>query len=328
MFPHLLTTLSFPLFVASSLSNLSSPRSYSTPDSFQLQEEIIGKQFYDAFNFDTFNDPTHGRVNFVDQGYAESNNLTYASDSKFVMRADSINLVKPGSRGRDSIRISSKKYYEDSVLVLDLTHMPTGCGTWPAFRTFFTNDGRHRHHRRDQHSQLVSGASLHTTPGCNMTTPRQMTGVAESEECDSKKNQNSGCGVNFGENSYGQGFNTGEGGWYAMRRTQDGISVWFWARNNYSVPKDARHGKRSVQPENWGLPVADFPSNNYDMRSSHFGAYMIIFDLTLCGDWAGNQYPNSGCPGTCIDCKFVTAETRRNCTDHIRIQTLCGTPSA
>jgi len=25
----------------------------------------------------------------------------------------------------------------------------------------------------------------------------------------------------------------------------------------------------------------------------------IIFDITFCGDWAGNSYATSGCPGTC-----------------------------
>lgn len=51
------------------------------------------------------------------------------------MRADSTNVVQKESRGRDSIRIASKKEYSDSVIVMDLTHMPTGCATWTAFRT-------------------------------------------------------------------------------------------------------------------------------------------------------------------------------------------------
>lgn len=51
------------------------------------------------------------------------------------MRADSFSTVPQDARGRDSVRISSYDAYADSVIVLDLAHMPEGCGTWPAFWT-------------------------------------------------------------------------------------------------------------------------------------------------------------------------------------------------
>ena len=49
------------------------------------------------------------------------------------MRADYQNPVYPGSRGRNSIRIHSNKAYDESLIILDLQHMPEGCATWPAF---------------------------------------------------------------------------------------------------------------------------------------------------------------------------------------------------
>jgi len=51
------------------------------------------------------------------------------------MFPDSKNIVNPESRGRDSIRISSKRAFDESVVIIDLEHMPHGCGTWPAFWT-------------------------------------------------------------------------------------------------------------------------------------------------------------------------------------------------
>ena len=51
------------------------------------------------------------------------------------MRADDTKDVPPSARGRDSIRITSRGAYTDSVIVLDLAHMPEGCSTWPAFWT-------------------------------------------------------------------------------------------------------------------------------------------------------------------------------------------------
>lgn len=51
------------------------------------------------------------------------------------MRADATNVVSPELRGRDSVRVSSYNSYDESVIVLDLQHMPEGCATWPAFWT-------------------------------------------------------------------------------------------------------------------------------------------------------------------------------------------------
>ena len=51
------------------------------------------------------------------------------------MFPDSTNVVDPESRGRDSNRISSKQAFDESVVILDLEHMPYGCAAWPAFWT-------------------------------------------------------------------------------------------------------------------------------------------------------------------------------------------------
>jgi len=61
--------------------------------------------------------------------------MRLATDHKFFMLPDSKNIVSPESRGRDSIRISSKWAFDESVIIIDLEHMPHGCATWPAFWT-------------------------------------------------------------------------------------------------------------------------------------------------------------------------------------------------
>ena len=61
--------------------------------------------------------------------------MRLATDDKFFMLPDSENIVSPESRGRDSIRISSKRAFDESVIIIDLEHMPYGCATWPAFWT-------------------------------------------------------------------------------------------------------------------------------------------------------------------------------------------------
>lgn len=125
---------------------------------FYLQDEYIGEDFFHKdWKWETMDDPTHGRVNYVDKGEAQSKNLTYgaviyprllyhstlprwvrffvAQEGKFFMRADDWSIVPPSARGRDSMRISSPNAYDEVIIVLDVEHMPTGCGTWPAFWT-------------------------------------------------------------------------------------------------------------------------------------------------------------------------------------------------
>lgn len=50
---------------------------------------------------------------YVDQGTAAASNLTYSTVDTFVMRADDQKIVTSGQRGRDSVRIASKKLYND-----------------------------------------------------------------------------------------------------------------------------------------------------------------------------------------------------------------------
>lgn len=65
---------------------------------------------------------------------------TPATTEKFIMRADDTNIVSGNARGRDSNRIRSHNTYTDSVIVLDVQHVPWGCATWPAFWTVTQTD--------------------------------------------------------------------------------------------------------------------------------------------------------------------------------------------
>ncbi|KAH8982715.1 concanavalin A-like lectin/glucanase domain-containing protein [Lactarius akahatsu] len=289
--------------------------------SFYLQDEWIGEEFYQAWNWETENDPTHGRVNYVSQAEALGKNLTYVDgNGAFVMRADDWSIVDPAARGRDSIRISSQSAYEEAIFVLDLKHMPAGCSTWPAFWTLskagpWPNGGE---------IDIIEGvnlgthnqATLHTTPNCTMPPDwwrEPQTGKTADSNCDTAANFNTGCGVIFTDplpscTSYGAPFNRAGGGYFVMYKGRDSVKVWFYPRVGY-VPKVIRDGAgrgQRVRPDfTWGLPAANFPffpdHCNYDQ---HFDAHQIVFDLTFCGDWAGSDgiWPTSGCgTGTCPD---------------------------
>jgi hypothetical protein len=89
-----------------------------------------GASFFDGFDFFTASDPTHGFVKYVDKDTATSKHLTYNQGSQTIIRADNTTVTP---NGRPSVRIVSKAAYNKGVFLLDLEHMPTGCGTWPAY---------------------------------------------------------------------------------------------------------------------------------------------------------------------------------------------------
>jgi hypothetical protein len=85
--------------------------------------------FYGAFDFFTGPDPTEGFVQYVNEATARQTNLINSSTSAISWGVDTQNQTP---EGRPSIRIESKKTYDSGLIVVDVAHMPFGCGTWPA----------------------------------------------------------------------------------------------------------------------------------------------------------------------------------------------------
>ncbi|KAJ8591346.1 glycoside hydrolase family 16 protein [Rhizopogon salebrosus TDB-379] len=273
---------------------------------YTLKENIVGEGFYDSFTFQAIPDPTNGRVTYVDQTTAQNLNLTYASKDTFIMRADDTTVLTPSGPGRNSVRIQSNNQYTQHVVVFDMQHMPEGCGTWPAV---WETDGSNWPYGGEV--DIVEGvnnvepnqSTLHTSPNCSMPASISQLGTPVLTNCDTAATENAGCGVQLTEdyNSFGPGFNSIGGGWYAMERTNDYIKVWFWERGNIFAPFDATHGAWIIDTSLWGTPAANFPNTDCDLES-HFDANNIIINLTFCGDWAGNSavYSSSGCPSDCV----------------------------
>ncbi|KAG5633600.1 hypothetical protein DXG03_006945, partial [Asterophora parasitica] len=84
---------------------------------YPLSDNIVGDDFYDEFEFQAIDDPTHGRVNYVDEDTARLENLTYASDDTFVLRTDFTTTLDPWGPGRNSVRIRTRKTYTTHVSV-------------------------------------------------------------------------------------------------------------------------------------------------------------------------------------------------------------------
>jgi len=279
--------------------------SESSRSSFSLQDNVVGKDFLTFFYWETEDDPTHGRVNYVDQGAALARGLVEVASNSFIMRVDDTNVVPAGARGRDSNRITSHKQYTDSVVVLDIKHVPFGCATWPAFWTVDLNQwpsGGEIDIIEGVNNVQTNFATLHTATGCTMPQTRSQNGSTVSTDCSAAHNGNQGCVTAItSSGSYGDSLNNMGGGWYVMKRTQaDGVYVWFWGRNDPSVPDAVRLASNDINPDDsWGMPDARFPSTSSCEFSNYFKAHQLVFDTTFCGDYAGGVYSQTCGPDSC-----------------------------
>lgn len=154
-------------------------------------------------------------------------------------------------------------------------------------------------------NQATNQYTLHTSKGCTSSQGSiKPTGKVSNKQCATINGDNTGCGfIDPNESSYGAGFNAAGGGVFAHLWDQSGIKIWHFARNE--IPQDIQaisdYGAAttgSPNPDSWGTPVAFWSPDTCDM-GSHFHDHSLVFDTTLCGDWAGATYSSSGCPGTC-----------------------------
>lgn len=101
---------------------------------YVLVDEYSPAIFFDQFNFYSGYDPTYGHVQYVDRSVALRNGYaTVSEDDTAIMSVDTTNMWPLGGKGRPALRLISNNSYTHGLFVADVKHMPTGCGTWPAY---------------------------------------------------------------------------------------------------------------------------------------------------------------------------------------------------
>ncbi|OAQ64750.1 glycoside hydrolase family 16 [Pochonia chlamydosporia 170] len=275
---------------------------YSTL-TYNLQDTYGGQNFFDQFNYFTGYDPAQGLVHYVPQPEAVQRNLTYTTKDSAVVRVDTAVGPKSNpnaSTGRFSVRLESKKQYNNGLFIFDVKHTPYACGAWPAL---WLTDPSHwpDHGEIDIMESVNQGTSgnamtLHTTGSCSMGVKRKQTGDTDQENCDHSANKNAGCGVKESASTFGAKLNDQGGSVMAVEWRSAGIRMWQFARN--AIPSDIT-GKKP-NPSTWGTAAADFPSTDCDI-GSHFKNNSIIVNIDLCGDLVYGSWAKSGCPSTCQD---------------------------
>jgi len=126
---------------------------------------------------------------------------------------------------------------------------------------------------------------------------------------------------------------------YVLERSPQYIKIWFWARNDPSVPSEVVNGAAVVDPNTWvsnsqpslfgrligissrepqrhtfPIPHVIFLLTCGIISSSSIWRFVNVFCSPLLhnnwveiagGDWAGAFYSQSGCPSTCVGGSFL-----------------------
>lgn len=174
------------------------------------------------------------------------------------------------------------------------------------------------------------------------------TGSLLATNCDAAVNYNAGCGIlDTDGRSYGAGLNAQGGGVFATlwdgegiricalfpfdkwsycpsvltfcirdTNTNTGLSLGFFPHN--SVPSDIL--AETPDPSTWPSPKAFWASSSCP-TGAFFNSHSMIFDITLCGDWAGATYNSAGYSGSCAErvadpANFESGSV--SCMNHLR----------
>ncbi|KAF9699541.1 hypothetical protein EKO04_002160 [Ascochyta lentis] len=284
---------SFTLLLAAAFFDLSIA-GYALEDDYMTD-------FYGAFDFFTAADPTNGFVKYVDEATARQTNLINASTTVPVeWGVDSTNETP---EGRPSLRLVSKKKYNAGLVVIDVAHMPTGCGTWPAFWMVGPDwpNGGEIDILEGVNDQTNNAMTLHTAPNCKIGPDTSIfAGEITTPNCDVNafnQSKNAGCSIEHpSTDSYGVGLNAMGGGVYATQWTAEAISVYYFPRG--SVPDDVLGD--APNPDSWGIPAAKF-TGGCDIENM-FKEQQIVFNTAFCGDWAGAVWESGTCAKKAATC--------------------------
>ncbi|KAF2739283.1 hypothetical protein EJ04DRAFT_609386, partial [Polyplosphaeria fusca] len=257
---------------------------------YTLIQNYNASNFFDGFTFFTGQDPTGGFVDFLSYELALNKSLIDNISDVVYLAVDHTNVISLDGPGRPSVRLESKMTFTEGLFVLDLLHLPVGCGTWPAFWTVGLGDWP-----ANGEIDIIEGvndatgndASLHAAGECTVSKDVDQTGKWKSTDCNIGHDKNQGCGTTFTEPyNFGPDFNTNGGGVYAMEWTNSSINIWFFSPEN--VPESLF--SPSPDTNDFGIPGASFSGPCSDSFAQKFFNHTLIIDTTFCGGWGGGTF--------------------------------------
>ncbi|KAJ7577298.1 glycoside hydrolase family 16 protein [Mycena floridula] len=274
--------------ISSSLLLLLSAR-MAVATSYDMVKIYAGPTFFDGWDFyGSFDNLTNGDVNFVTQAAGLSEKLAYVdpTTNRAIMKVDNTSTVVFPNK-RDTVRIeTSDSFGIGSLWTSDIYHVPFGCSVWPAWwsQAPAWPAGGEIDTFEGVNQQTLNQMSLHTNQGCSQVQPVQSSTLINSTDCGFETKNNQGCiTTNPSPASYGAAFAAAGGGVFVTELAETGVSIWFFSRAQ--VPASLTSNSSTLNTADLGVPVANYPATGCPI-DTFFAAQHLIFDITLCGDFA------------------------------------------
>jgi len=276
-----------------------------TATSYNLAKDYSGTSFFDGWTFyGNYDNLTNGDAFFVTAANATADKLAYVDTTtkNAIIKVDNTTTVAYNDK-RNTVRIASQESYGvGSVWVADMLHVPYGCSVWPAFWSQAPNwpTGGEIDTFEGVNQLVQNSMTLHTEPGCTQVSPAESSTIVNSTDCSYELNGNQGCIVTDPSTaSYGAGFAAAGGGVFVTEYASTGISIWFFTRS--AVPSSLSGNASTIDTSTLGTPTANWPNGGCNI-AEFFSAQNLIFDITLCGDYAGSAAVfNETCTGVCYN---------------------------
>ncbi|KAF2186909.1 glycoside hydrolase family 16 protein, partial [Zopfia rhizophila CBS 207.26] len=256
---------------------------------YRLIQSYTLQNFFEEFKiFTVCKGPTDGFVQYVPYSSTVSTGLIGNTSDLIYLGVDHNDIYDPHGIGRPSVRLESKMTFAEGLFVLGLTHLPTGCGTWPAWWSVGLGDWP-----EDGEIDVIEGsndgtrnvAALHAAGDCIVPGDVSQTAIWKNTDCNANHRR---------MRDDIPGYSLMQLEVYTMEWTRESIKIWFFpsALIPYSLtfPSSYYPSYSHTDLSTWAPPSASFSGPYSFSFGDKFFNHTIVIDITFCGGWAGGSY--------------------------------------
>ncbi|CAK9084351.1 unnamed protein product, partial [Durusdinium trenchii] len=260
--------------------------------SYSLVWKAQGTSFFDQFKF-LWDDPNHGSAEYLLPPKAEEEGVVEATNNYAIIRA--------GRRSpqykykRMTARMETKQSWKNFLSLFKFSHVPYGCGVWPALFTLADHGEWPNGGELDMLEYVnmdVSKSSFHTGGSCKLNP----SAVNEYGSMPDRNDMNYDCVTDYPDRlgcAPNKWMKSSESwahspGILATQWTEKFIKLFYIPE--HEIPQDIQD--ETPDPEEWNRWLFSyFP---FSGTSCDIAAQKLMMQINFCGDWAGKVWSADG----------------------------------
>jgi len=271
---------------------------------YDLKWVAQGTSFFDEFTFAT-KDENHGSAEYLPRSDAEAAGVIEAEGSFAVLRAGAASpryLYK-----RETAKILSKQSWKHFLVAMRYSHVPYGCGVWPAFFTLAPDaawpDGGEIDLLEYVNSD-VSKSSFHTGGSCKLNP----AAVSKYGSMPDRNSMNYDCVTQYPDRlgcAPNKWMKTGQEwarspGVVAAEWTESFLKIFYIPE--HELPTDLLSDE--PKPDTWDRWL--FSYYPFEGTGCTMQAQQLVMQIGFCGDWASKVWDQDGqCKHKINGCRAV-----------------------